>query len=266
MSKRAFEQQQAEITRLQNEHRPLPPPVGEPTEAERIQKELDSARLRYSGNHPEIQRLLAAYQRAKKAESAVARAPMPQPVMSASNTGNSLNILPAAALPVMAEHEQRIGVLTSQLAGVQKQVQALEAERRTVVEELNAIQARISRVPLHEQELSAAARDLEIAKTNYRSFLDKKLEANVAANMESRHRGERFELLDQARVPERPIKPRRKVLTAAGSLIGLIFACGLALMLEWRRGVILGEWELPEDLLVLGRVPGMTLPNEVNKA
>jgi uncharacterized protein involved in exopolysaccharide biosynthesis len=255
MTKSVLEQQQREIARLQNERKAAPVPAAPvpPTEAERIEKELEAARTRYSDQHPEIQRLLASYARAKaheghSAATQAGRQANDQPV-------DTSEIVSVSTLPVVTEVQQRTGNLIAQLAAVEKQVQDLELERQKVSEELNVLQARMERIPLHSQQIAAATREADVARSNYRSLLDKKLEASVTANMETRRRGERLELLDPARVPQQPIKPKRKLLAAAGSIFGLLMACFAAFGMEWRRGVILGEWELPEGVTVLARVP-----------
>jgi hypothetical protein len=88
--------------------------------------------------------------------------------------------------------------------------------------------------------------------------------------MERRQQSERFEVLDRAQVPQKPIKPKRPQLYAGGTALGLALALALGLIAELRRNVVLGEWELPEGTAILGRLPyievpvrsGETKPNE----
>jgi hypothetical protein len=86
-------------------------------------------------------------------------------------------------------------------------------------------------------------------------LLDKELSAEMSTDMERRQKSERFEVLDPGRVPEKPVKPNRPLFYAlswVGALaIGLAFGFGR----EFKQDVLLGEWELPQDLLVLGRLP-----------
>jgi len=58
-----------------------------------------------------------------------------------------------------------------------------------------------------------AALDLAVLRENYISLLKKKMEADMAADLEKRQKSERFTILDPARIPERPIK-RYGFLTA----------------------------------------------------
>jgi uncharacterized protein involved in exopolysaccharide biosynthesis len=124
---------------------------------------------------------------------------------------------------------------------------------------MNMYEGRVQRLPLREQEMSALTRDYDIAKNNYSSLLDKKIAAEMAGDLERRQKAERFTILDPARTPEKPAKPKRPVLYAMsilGSLgLGIVFAMGKGLS----RDRLLGEWELPKDVPILGRVPRIEL-------
>jgi hypothetical protein len=98
-------------------------------------------------------------------------------------------------------------------------------------------------------------RDHENSRSNYQMLLDKKLAAVMATEMERRQKSERFTILDPARPPTKPISPNRPLLYAVGCLFGLALGVGLTLLLESRKPVFLGEWELPEGVNVLGRLP-----------
>jgi uncharacterized protein involved in exopolysaccharide biosynthesis len=114
-------------------------------------------------------------------------------------------------------------------------------------------------MPIREQQLAAITRDYDTSRKNYQSLLDKKLAADVATDMEKWQKAERFVMLDQAGIPERPVRPRRVVLGTAGSLLSLLMAGALAFLLEFKNNVILGEWELPAGTVIIGRLPRMQL-------
>jgi hypothetical protein len=103
--------------------------------------------------------------------------------------------------------------------------------------------------------MAQVTRDYEISRGNYKSLLDRKLAAGMATDMEHRQQGERFTLLDPARVPEKPVKPDRLIFSLVGCLGSLVLAVGIGFGREAQRGTILGEWEIASDLPILGRVP-----------
>jgi len=108
---------------------------------------------------------------------------------------------------------------------------------------------------VREQEMAAVTRDYEMSKANYKSLLDKKLAAGMATDMERKQQGERFTMLDTARVPEKPVSPNRPLLYGVGCALSLVVALAFAVAKEIKNHVVLGEWELPPGVAVLGRVP-----------
>src|SRR5262249_30907440 len=89
----------------------------------------------------------------------------------------------------------------------------------------------------------------------------KKMAAEMALDMERRQQAERFIVLDRARVPSKPLKPKRPLLYAGGSVIWLAPALLLGLIAELRKNVILGEWELKDGITVLARSPQFDRPD-----
>jgi len=150
---------------------------------------------------------------------------------------------------------ERIPALRAQISGWDRELTGLERDRQALLREIAGMQSRLNRLPLREQELAAVTRDYENTKTNYRSLLDKKMAADTATDMERRQKAERFVLLEMARKPETPIKPKKPIFYAGGAAFSLAVGLAIALGMETKKGVLLGEWELPSSVVVLGRVP-----------
>jgi hypothetical protein len=146
-------------------------------------------------------------------------------------------------------------MVKAQMMQVNRDLEFRKSEQQRILRDMAQYQERIGRLPVREQEMAQLTRDYEISKANYRSLLDKGLSAEMSTDMERRQKSERFTVLDPAHTPEKPIKPNRPVLymlSWAGALaIGLAFGLGR----EFKQDVLLGEWELPKDLMVLGRLP-----------
>jgi hypothetical protein len=135
-------------------------------------------------------------------------------------------------------------------------------ERDAILRDIASVEARVGKLPVREQQLAAVTRDYEITKANYRSLLDKKLAADVASDMERRQKSERFVLLEMARPPAKPVKPKRELLDVAGSGLGLVLGVMFGLVLELRKSVVMGAWELPAGIPVLGHVPPIPRPSK----
>jgi hypothetical protein len=151
--------------------------------------------------------------------------------------------------------EARIKEIKVQLGLVDDSVKRAQAEREVLSGKLAATQARLGRIPLHEQELSKVDRDYESKVRNYESLYAKRMEADLASELETRQKAEKFTVLEPARLPERPIRPDRELLLLITCGAGLFAGCLLGFGTELRSNVLLGEWELPPNVTVLGQVP-----------
>ena len=153
------------------------------------------------------------------------------------------------------KEDARIDNVKSQVALIDREISQLNSNHDRILRSIADYQARIERLPVREQEMAALTRDYELSKANYKSLLDKKLAAGMATDMERRQQGERFTMLDAARVPERPFSPKRPQLCGTGCALSLALSLTLAFIRELKKNTLLGEWELPSGIGVLGRVP-----------
>jgi polysaccharide biosynthesis transport protein len=162
--------------------------------------------------------------------------------------------------PELVRTRNQLATLKAQLKGSEAELANREAEQQRILRTLNVYQSRIERLPIREQEMAQITRDYEASKENYKSLLDKKMAAGMSLDMERRQQSERFVVLDRAQVPEKPFKPNRPKLYAAGAGVSLALALLLGSVAELRRNVLLGEWELPSGTPVLARLPYIEVP------
>lgn len=242
-------------------------PVGSPERAapappkrsELLQQQYDAQLLRYQPSYPDMLVLKGEIERQKKVEEKEAAAKQvasaPAPVRGTPNGGPAaVAPPPPPSLDVMHARE-RVETLRAQIALADRELATRDADRQQIRRLMAMYQTRIEKLPLREQEMAAVTRDYEISKANYKSLLDKKLSAGMASDMERRQQGERFTLLDPARVPEKPLRPNRPLFGAIGCAVGLLLAFGIGFAREANKNQILGEWELSADVTILGRVP-----------
>ncbi len=229
---------------------------GPRADLERVRAKLADLRLRYRDNHPDVQALLqeqAALEKAVRQEAAEG--------VGDATASNDKRAPGAAALansdPTLVTEKEKVATLKAQIALTDREIEDLEKRRERVLRDVGAVQGRMDKLPMREQQLSSLTRDYEASKANYKSLLDKKLAAEMAANMERWQKAERFVMLDAARVPEKPTSPNRPVFMTGGIMLSLALAAGIAFLLETRRNVFLGEWELPAGTVVVGRIPKM---------
>jgi polysaccharide chain length determinant protein (PEP-CTERM system associated) len=227
------------------------PSLRQKPQSEVLRERYASMLKRYSPDHPDAQALRRSIEAAIEEERTST-----QQHTTVSPAQNKPEATVAASNQLQLEQtRERVRMLKAQIALADQELATRKAEQDRVLGEISASQYRLGRLPLREQEMAQLLRDYENSKNNYRMLLDKKLSAEMAAEMERRQKSERFTILDPARPPLRPISPNRPLLYAGGCLLGLALGVGLTLLLEWRKAVFLGEWELPGGILVLGRLP-----------
>jgi polysaccharide chain length determinant protein (PEP-CTERM system associated) len=228
----------------------------------RGEDELMMLEARYSDNHPDVLRGRAAVERLRKIAEQNQNNPVPASAApDATSSGaagdeSSLSMLVDGnfAQSIVRERE-RIDNLQAQVELANQQIKAAEARRAAVMARMNQIDSRLGRMPLHEQELAKVNRDYEISMENYKSLLEKRIEAELASEMETRQKAEKFSVLDAARLPEKPVRPDRVLLLAITVGAGLFASCLIGFGVELKNNVLLGEWELPPSVSLLGQVP-----------
>jgi len=237
----------------------LPAAQGPRAELERVRAKLRELRLRYRDNYPDVQALLQEQTALEKAIHDEAAAASNAPAHGSKLAPTAAP--PANTDPTMVTEKEKVASLKAQIALNDREIEDLEKRRERVLRDVGGVQSRMDKLPMREQQLASLTRDYETSKANYKSLLDKKLAAEMAANMERWQKAERFVMLDMARVPEKPTSPNRPVFMAGGVLLSFALAAGIAFLLETRRDVFLGEWELPAGTVVVGRMPKMLVEN-----
>lgn len=166
------------------------------------------------------------------------------------------NVPPPAPDP---ETQRLFTQYTEQYNATALEAKRLREEEKDLKQQIAFYQRRIEDTPRREQELTLLTRDYELLKNNYQSLLDKKMQAQMAGNLERKQQGEQFKILDPARLPETPIKPDRNKIFLIGAFIGMAMGLGLA----WFRESLdqsfhtISEVESYLELPVLATIPNL---------
>ena len=220
---------------------------GTPATSAALQAELDSLRLQYTEQHPDVKRLEKQLAQTRDAEKA---AKAPKPETNAPPTPS----VPESVFPDLLQQRERIANLRTELALASHELDVRTAERKDILNRIAALQSRMDTLPVREQQLTSLSRDYEIAKANYKSLLNNRLSADMATDLERRQQGERFTMIDPAQPPAKPFSPDRLEWSAIACVVSLLLALAVGLAREMKRNVLLGEWELPPDIAILGRI------------
>jgi uncharacterized protein involved in exopolysaccharide biosynthesis len=141
--------------------------------------------------------------------------------------------------------------LQTQIATTQVEIAALKKERSAIQQEIARYQNRLANAPLVEKTYTSLLRDLESARLKYAEMTHKLMEARVAKGMEESQRGERFVVIDPARLPEEPYKPNRVAIVLIAFVLALGGGTGLAAV----REVLDGSVKSADEIAALAGVP-----------
>jgi polysaccharide chain length determinant protein (PEP-CTERM system associated) len=129
--------------------------------------------------------------------------------------------------------------------------------------QLAVYQRRLEMTPKREQELALITRDYETTRDLFRSLLAKRGEADVAADLEQRQKGETFRVIEAATLPERPAGPNRIRLLLVGIALAL-GAAGVAVILAEQVDT---SYRRAEEVRATAGVPVLsTIPRIVTEA
>jgi len=186
------------------------------TQLNLLKRELSSAQSKYTESHPDVidlKKRIASLERKVEAKIKAGQEGVAEDNLSAS-------ISDPATKRLLTQY-------TDQLNEVQLEAKRYKEEIRSLKEQIALYQKRIEETPRREQELVLLSRDYELLKSNYQSLLDKKIQAQMAENLERKQQGEQFKILDPARLPEKPFKPDRNRILLMGAIFGLMAGLGL---------------------------------------
>jgi polysaccharide chain length determinant protein (PEP-CTERM system associated) len=145
---------------------------------------------------------------------------------------------------------------TRQRMAIQTDIGNLQQDVIKIEREIREYQQRIERTPKREEELRALKRDYENLQTTYDSVLKRKLEAEMAVNLEKKKKGEQFRVLDYAKLPEKPVSPDIKKIFLMSLAAGLGIGLGIVFLVDFLDASV----QRKEDLFALGIPVLVTIP------
>jgi protein tyrosine kinase modulator len=122
--------------------------------------------------------------------------------------------------------------VASQLAGIQAEIESTKRQIAIFTEKRKSYRKRIDASPRVEEGHTT----LLVERNNYQAKYDdlarKFMEAKVAQGLEKEQMGERFSIIDAARLPEKPVKPNVLAILLIGLFLGTGVGAGNAALRE----------------------------------
>lgn len=163
--------------------------------------------------------------------------------------------------PEFARNSQNVNALIERLEAqiklTQIQTEEYVKEMHNGEENVKLIRSRIESQPVGEQQYAEVIRDREVAKLKYDELNRKRSQSAIAEDLEKRQQGETLEMLDPASLPQTPTEPKRPMLIAIGTGIGLILGLCFAGAREAKDASLknLKDVRAYTQLTILGSVP-----------
>ena len=123
--------------------------------------------------------------------------------------------------------------LRSRLAGIRSDIASVKNNLADLEKEAAEYKARLAATPEVEEKYNALITQRDTLKLKLSDLQAKMMEAQVNEALESKQKGERFSLVESARLPETPFKPNRLAIALIGIVLGIGAGVGFASIVEF---------------------------------
>jgi len=123
--------------------------------------------------------------------------------------------------------------LSARLAGVRSDVESVMNHINDFKNEIGVYKVRLTETPGVEEKYNTLLTERRSLTMKYNDLQAKMMEAEVAEVLESKQKGERFTLVESARMPEKPYKPNRWAILLIGIVLGAGAGVGFASLVEF---------------------------------
>lgn len=184
---------------------------------ELLEVELISLKTRYADAYPDVKR---TRQEIDELRTRLDLPPFPTPIDANEENGES------------AENPAYVN-LAAQLAGTTAEIDTIQHQIAKLEDRVADYRTRIENTPRVEETYNTLLSQRSNLQAKFNDLLQKSMEARVSQGLEKEQKGERFTLIDPARLPEKPFKPNRLAIALIGVVLGLGAGVGFAALREF---------------------------------
>jgi len=209
-------------------------------ELEQLKSKYAEMATTYKETHPDLQALkrkIAALETGTRQSGAKGAGAAPVPAMTETDL-------------ITAKVHAKINAANASLASLAQQQKSLHGK-------IGQLEHEIIQSPQVERGLIGLLRDHDNAKRKYEEVRAKQMNAQMAENLESEKKAERFALLEPPLMPDKPIKPDRKKMVVMGFFLALAGSGGMMMALETIDKRLRGTQALT---LAMGQSPLVVIP------
>jgi len=190
---------------------------------------LANLKSTYTDKHPEVQ---STEREIKKIKAQLAE------LQNDRQAGSKITSAPTSPAYI---------TLKTELEKLSVTVSSLQAEKKQLEKDTKDLLKKLHSMPQVAKQFNDMETEYQSAKFNYNAIEQKLLGARVSQGMEEEKKGESFQVVEPAFLPEKPFKPNRLAIMMAGAVLALGLSFGAAIAREFADKRI-------HDLEVLQRI------------
>jgi succinoglycan biosynthesis transport protein ExoP len=155
--------------------------------------------------------------------------------------------------------------LSSQLASTKVEIDSVRRQLDLLQMRRDGYRSRIEASPRVEEGYKLLLVERNNMQAKYDDLMKKYMEAKVAHGMEKEQMGERFTLIDAAKLPEKPVSPNVPAILLIGLILGIGAGVGVASLQEYNDHSVRSFDELARaaGFPVLASIPEIIIPQDI---
>ena len=148
-------------------------------------------------------------------------------------------------------------LLDTQVKSADQDIATLTTKIADLKAKIHKFEGYVAKAPDVEKTYNEYMQDLQTTMAKYQEIKSKQLEADLAQNLETERKGQRYSLIQPPILPDSPASPNRIAIVIFGVILAGIAAAATAGVLEIIDESIKGRLELTE---LLGAAPLASIP------
>jgi polysaccharide biosynthesis transport protein len=226
--------------------------VAAENDLDRLQLNMTALRKRFKEAHPEVRSLRGLIETAQQQLDRLQADEAAKPEETVSAPVENL-----ANIRAIRDFNASIASTQTLIQAKELELSSYEKQSKSASEQLTVLSARVSAMPVGDQELKQLMREQSLANEEYLRQSQNLTDAQIMVAMESRKQGETLEILDAASAPTDPIEPNRPMVISMGAALGLVLGIVLAGAREMKDTSLknLKDVRAYTQMAILGSVP-----------
>lgn len=194
---------------------------------------LAQAKLRYTGNFPDVQRI---ERQIKILKTRIAH--------GEKYAGN------ATGSPAVIDLETQLNANETQTRGLERQQAQLQAQ-------VAKLSGHMEATPEVERKYNSLTMNLQLAQTQYNELLKNQMDAQLTSQAIASGRSDKIRVVEHPGVPDAPVKPKRIAIAIVGLLLAILLSLTVVVIAESLDQNVRGSRDVRSVLAVapLGVIP-----------